>query len=267
MKHVLMIIVGCLTLAACQSQPETYSASSSPALELITPDALAGHIETLSSDAFEGRGPASEGETQTLNYLTAQLEALGVGPGNGDSYLQEVPLVAITADPDITYTVTGGTGTTTYAYGTEMMAGSRRLTEEITLEASELIFVGYGVVAPEYDWNDYAGLDVTGKTVVILVNDPGFATQDETLFNGNAMTYYGRWTYKYEEASRQGAAAALIVHETDPAGYPWAVVANSWSGPQFNLVSEDGKRLPRGCGRLAHLCIRPAGLCPGRTRL
>ena len=123
-------------------------------------------------------------------------------------------------------------------------SGPSKLVSHSQLADSELVFVGYGIVAPEHDWNDYQGLDVTGKTVVVLVNDPGFATQDDALFNGNAMTYYGRWTYKYEEAARQGAAGVLIVHETEAAGYPWQVVTGSWAGEQFDLVAPD-KNLSR----------------------
>ena len=120
-----------------------------------------------------------------------------------------------------------------------MMVGTQQQIPYVTVQGSDIIFVGYGIVAPERNWNDYAALDVTDKTVIILVNDPGYASQDEALFNGNAMTYYGRWTYKYEEAARQGAAAALIVHETGPAGYGWEVVSSSWSGPQIGLEAEN----------------------------
>lgn len=132
-----------------------------------------------------------------------------------------------------------------FEYGDEMVAFTRRLQQQVNVDNSELVFAGYGIVAPEYNWNDYEGLDVEGKTVVVLVNDPGFATQDPELFNGNAMTYYGRWSYKYEEAARQGATGAIIVHETDAAGYPWEVVTGSWSGEQFDLAGDSGEyRLP-----------------------
>jgi Zn-dependent M28 family amino/carboxypeptidase len=162
-----------------------------------------------------------------------------LAPGNGDSYLQPVPLVEITVRNQPRLAIRGNGTTNRFSAGSEFIVWTKRVVERAQLSNSELVFVGYGVVAPEYDWNDYEGVDVTGKTVVILVNDPGFATQDAALFNGNTMTYYGRWTYKYEEATRQGAAAALVVHETEPAGYPWAVVENSWTGPQFDLESED----------------------------
>ncbi len=200
---------------------------------------LTRHIQTLASDEFMGRGPSSEGEEKTVSYLKEQFQQLGLQPGNGDSYYQEVPLVEITAKSDARLMIGGKGQGNSFSYGDEYMAWTKRVVGRTSINNSELIFVGYGTVAPEYDWNDYAGLDVRGKTVVMLVNDPGFETHDEDLFNGNAMTYYGRWTYKYEEAARQGAASALIIHETKPAGYPWEVVSSSWSGPQFDLVSED----------------------------
>ncbi len=211
-----------------------------PALESINTQDLSKHIRTISSDEFEGRLPSSRGEEKTIRYIKGEFEKLGLEPGNGDSYFQEVPLVSITVDPDTELVVQGGGNPHTFAYGKECMVSTRREMETVSLKNSEMVFVGYGIVAPEYNWNDYEGLDVRGKTVVMLVNDPGYATQDPALFNGNAMTYYGRWTYKYEEAARQGAEAAFIIHETKPAAYPWEVVENSWTGPQFGLRSKDG---------------------------
>ena len=197
---------------------------------------LKDFTRTLSSDEFEGRQPTTSGEKKTLDYLVSQFKALGLEPGNGDSYLQPVDLVQIVADPNMTMQL----GSQQLEYKKNMVASTHREQEHVELKDSELVFVGYGVNAPEYDWNDYAGLDVKGKTVVILVNDPGFENPDSGKFQGKTMTYYGRWSYKYEEASRQGAAAALIVHETAPASYGWTGVANSWSGPQYGLVTEDG---------------------------
>lgn len=210
------------------------------ALSVITEESLRSHTQVLASDEFEGRGPSSRGEELTMQYLTEQFAALGLEPGgvNG-TWVQEVPLVSITADPDMTLTVAGNDATRSFAYHTEFVAGTPRVVESVALEDSELVFVGYGAVAPEYQWNDFAGVDVSGKTVVVLVNDPGFATQNPELFKGNAMTYYGRWTYKYEEGARQGAAGVLIVHETAPAAYGWATVQNGWTGPQFDLVTAD----------------------------
>lgn len=201
----------------------------------INAQQLAQHVKTLASDEFGGRAPSTKGEELTLAYLTEQFTALGFKPGNGDSFLQEVPLVSIEADPNMTLNIGGKD----YQYKKDMVMGTSRISAKEAINDSELVFVGYGVNAPEYGWNDYEGLDVKGKTVVMLVNDPGFATKDPELFTGDAMTYYGRWTYKYEEASRQGAAGAIIVHETAPASYPWSVVENSWSGPQFGFQKDN----------------------------
>lgn len=208
----------------------------------ITPEDFVDPIKTLASDEFEGRAPTSKGEELTLAYLTEQFSAAGFIPGNGDSYFQEVDLMEIVASPDMSLTIGGNK----FKYKESMVLNSQREQNEITIENSELVFVGYGVNAPEYEWNDYEGLDVKGKTVVILVNDPGFENPQGGKFQGKTMTYYGRWSYKFEEASRQGAAAALIVHETAPASYGWSVVANSWSGPQYGLVSKD-----QGASRVA----------------
>ncbi len=201
---------------------------------------LSTHVRVLSSDEFEGRAPSSEGERKTTAYLSEQFAAAGLSPANGGSFLQPVPVVEITTQPDTQMTIThADSPARSLKYGEDMMVWTKRVVEQTQISDSELVFVGYGIVAPEYDWNDYEGIDMRGKTAVILVNDPGFATGQESLFRGKAMTYYGRWTYKYEEAARQGADGAIIVHETAPAAYPWAVVSGSWSGPQFDLVSQD----------------------------
>ncbi len=196
---------------------------------------LHAHIAVLASDEFEGRAPATAGEEKTINYLQVEFENLGIDPGNGDSWFQSVAVTEITTASDAVLTLAGSNYQAELNYATQMIVGSQQQIPAIAVFDSDIVFVGYGVVAPERNWNDYADIDVEGKTVVILVNDPGYATQDPELFNGNAMTYYGRWTYKYEEAARQGAAAALIVHETGPAGYGWEVVSGSWSGPQIGL--------------------------------
>ena len=208
----------------------------------ISGEVLKAHAKILASDEFEGRLPTTIGEEKTLDYLISHFKKFGVEPGNGDSYLQEVALMQITAAPDAVLSI----GEHNFVYKEDMVVSSKREQAQIDLKDSELVFVGYGVNAPEYDWNDYEGIDVTGKTVVILVNDPGFENPDSGKFQGETMTYYGRWSYKYEEASRQGAAGALIVHETAPASYGWSVVANSWSGPQYGLVSDD-----QGASRVA----------------
>ena len=198
------------------------------------------HVETLASDEFGGRGPASPGEQLTVDYLTREFTELGIEPGNGDSYVQNVPLTWVNVTNNPVVTISGGEGDDMpLNYTQEQVIWSRQQVTEIDLGDSELVFVGYGINAPERNWNDYAGVDVEGKTVVMLVNDPGYATQDPEVFNGNAMTYYGRWDYKFDEAARQGAAAAIIIHDTLPAAYGWATVTNSWTGPQFDMVLAD----------------------------
>jgi Zn-dependent M28 family amino/carboxypeptidase len=202
----------------------------------ISAEEYARHIAALASDEFEGRKPGTAGERKTVEYLVAEFKKLGLEPGNGDSFLQQVPIVEITAGSDAQLRL----GATELQYMRDMVIWTKRLAPEITLTDSPLVFVGHGVVAPELGWNDYAGVDMRGKTAVILINDPGFATNDPQLFRGRAMTYYGRWTYKFEEAMRQGAAGALIIHDDVPAAYPWDTVQNSWSGPQLDTVAADG---------------------------
>jgi Zn-dependent M28 family amino/carboxypeptidase len=226
-KYALLIIVP-LLLASCAKQEEP----SSPA---ISEGSLRSHVEVLSSDDFQGRKPFTEGEIKTTNYLQDKFKEYGLEPGNGDSYFQEVPMVELTAIPSQTMTISGGKSEVVLNLSEDFVAYTEKVVDNVSLNASELVFAGYGVVAPEYGWNDYEGLDVKGKTVVVLVNDPGFASGDSTFFKGETMTYYGRWTYKYEEAARQGAAGCLIIHEMVPAGYPWLVVRNSWSGASLYL--------------------------------
>ena len=204
MKYLVWSLLPLHFLISCQPpQPGPDPAAS------IDAESYRQYIQVLASDEFEGRLPASPGEEKTIHYLEDQFKKLGVGPGNGDSYFQPVSLGAITADPNTRMDVHQGSKTFSYEYGTEAVFGTKRVSESIDLDHSELVFVGYAIVAPEYDWNDYKGLDVKGKTVLMLVNDPGFATGDSSLFTGKAMTYYGRWTYKFEEAARQGAAPQL----------------------------------------------------------
>ena len=232
--RITLSAIAAAVLAGCVSTSNT-SNDIQTAYNSINETQLAEHIKTLASDEFEGRAPSSKGEELTLAYLTKHFKALGYEPGNGDSFFQEVPLVSIEADSDMELVIGGKA----YQYKKEMVMGTGRISELESINNSEMVFVGYGVNAPEYGWNDYEGLDVKGKTVVMLVNDPGFATKDPSMFTGEAMTYYGRWTYKYEEASRQGAAGAIIIHETAPASYPWSVVENSWSGEQFGFQKEN----------------------------
>ncbi len=209
------------------------------AAEAISAEGYRSQVQGLSADELEGRSPGSDGERRTAEYIEKEYLELGLQPAAGGGFRQDVALVEITGSRQQLSFAKGG-GTLSLAYGDDMMIVSRRVQPAATVAGSEVVFVGYGINAPEYGWNDYAGVDMRGKTALILVNDPGFVTGEEALFRGKAMTYHGRWTYKYEEASRQGAAAAIIVHETAPASYDWDVVRNSWGGPQFYLDTADG---------------------------
>ena len=225
---LVMILAGALTLSACSKEPAVPASDSQvnpePTAELVDTEfnpRLGEYIKTLASDEFQGRAPATKGEELTVAYLEQNFKRIGLKPIDGDSYKQPVSLVQIDPKQVSDMTLTGENLPQSFKYRDEMIAWTTRVTEQVSVEDSEMVFVGYGIVAPEYNWNDYEGLDVKGKTVVMFVNDPGYATQDPELFNGNAMTYYGRWTYKFEEAARQGAAMALIIHETAPASYGW----------------------------------------------
>lgn len=199
----------------------------------ISVDTLKQVDRTLASDEFEGRAPGTVGEEKTLAYLTQRFAQAGLKPGNKGSWFQDVPLVEITAKNVSPLTFTGGAAPMSLKYGPDMVIASYQVTPKIAVKDSDVVFVGYGINAPEKGWNDYAGVDVKGKTVLILVNDPDWETPGlDGPFNGRAMTYYGRWTYKFEEAARQGAAAAIIVHDTAPAAYGWNVVQSSWTGSQ-----------------------------------
>ena len=213
----------------------------------ISAEDFAAHIKVIASDEFGGRKPGSDGETKTTQYLREQFQRLGLEPGNGSSYFQTVPMVETRADTATSkMTIKLGDQTMPLSFGEQMVLSTRTGQATVKVSDSPLLFVGYGVNAPEAGWNDYAGVDVKGKTVVMLINDPGFHNNDSTLFQGRRMTYYGRWTYKFEEAARQGAAAAIIIHDTAGAAYGWDVVKNSWSGSQFDLPAgeEPGPRLP-----------------------
>ncbi len=219
------------------------TAALQPAMAAITGESILEHTNRLASDAFEGRAPGTPGEDSTVAYLTEQFKALGLAPGNPDgSYIQPVSLIGYTSRPELTIT-TGGR-TMRPAFPTDFVGVSRRNRTDVRVDNSDLVFVGYGVVAPEYGWDDYKGLDVKGKTIVMLVNDPAVPDPndstklDSTVFKGQAMTYYGRWTYKYEIASDKGAAAAIIVHEEGPAGYPYEVVIGSWGRENLDVKTE-----------------------------
>src|ERR1700733_5568876 len=228
----LPILAALFVLAACKNNNQ-----GNP----ITGDEIKRHIAVLADDSLQGRKSFTPGEIKAINYISSEFKKEGLEPGNNGSFFQDVPMVEITSMPAAGLTISGGKSNITLNYITDFVASTRQELPDVQLNNSPLVFAGYGVVAPEYHWDDYAGLDVKGKTVVILVNDPGneAAKPDPKFFKGKAMTYYGRWTYKYEEAARHGAAAAIIVHETVPAAYGWEVVRNSWSGAQMLLETKD----------------------------
>lgn len=241
-KAALAITI--IGMTACQTaqEPLPPSAGVRDALPPISEKALAGHVETLSSDAFEGRAPGTAGGAKTRAYLAGEMRRLGLEP-LGDSFEHPVTLVSRTLDTaQSTARVELGRGFDELSYGPEAIFWSKRAAPRISVQGSEVVFVGHGIVAPEYGWNDYAGIDARGKTVVMLINDPGFRRGGE-MFDGRAMTYYGRWTYKYEEAARQGAEAAIIVHQTDPASYGWNVIQGS-GDTRLDLPRADGAPRP-----------------------
>ncbi len=247
LRHILSAAV--IALAGCATSSQQSGSGTAPAERVfagppLSSEALMEHINVLSSDEFEGRAPGTNGERLTLDYLQRAFEAAGLQPGvAGDdgtrSWLQETTLIAASLTNTPTLTLSGRDGARTYEYATQFSAWTKRLEPSVAIEDAELVFVGYGVVAPELGWNDYEGVDMRGKIAVILVNDPDFETGDDRGFGGRAMTYYGRWTYKFEEAARQGAAGAIIIHETAPAAYPWAVIQSATGGARWDVVRAD----------------------------
>ncbi len=249
---ILMISVLALAGAPQKRSPQKHGPQKrgamqpdKAALNAITTDGLMKHIKTLSSDEYEGRAPATHGEELSINYIADQFKKIGLAPGNTDStYFQKVPLVGITVEGKPQMEIKVGNKKMDLKYGDDYIAWTKRVAEKASIDA-DMIFVGYGTVAPEYNWDDYKDVDVRGKVIVMLVNDPPVPDPksptklDPKMFGGRAMTYYGRWTYKYEIAAEKGAAGAIIIHETGPAGYPWEVVKGSWAVEQFDLVSKD----------------------------
>ena len=265
--------------AAGASAPAAFTdtTAASPAVtaaaQVIDTASLLQHIKDLASDSMEGRAPGTPGEEKAVAYLTQQFQKLGLKPGNPDgTYIQKVDLIGYKAHPAASFTARGKT--VLLRYPDDYIANSRHNRDETKVDNSDVVFVGYGVVAPEYGWDDYKGVDVHGKTILMLINDPAVPAPnaakgdttalDTAMFKGKAMTYYGRWTYKYEIATDKGAAAAIIIHETGPAGYPYDVVRSSNSAEQFDVPSADAeKRVPvEGWIRLekAKELFRDAGL-------
>jgi Zn-dependent M28 family amino/carboxypeptidase len=245
-------VVLTVALAACAAPtdrtaltPDQLWTAASPALLSINSNDILNHTRVLSSDEFEGRSPGTRGEELTVSYLTEQFKKLGLAPGNPDgTYVQKVPLVGFSTQPTLSFASAGATKTLTFL--NDYVAVSRHFQPEVRVDNSDVVFVGYGVVAPEFGWDDYKDVDVRGKTILMLINDPAVplasdaSKLDPNMFKGNAMTYYGRWTYKYEIASEKGAAAAIIIHETGPAGYPFEVVSGSWGRENFDIRNPAG---------------------------
>jgi Zn-dependent M28 family amino/carboxypeptidase len=207
--------------------------------ETINAEDMTRIVKEFSSDEFQGRKPFTIGEEKAVEYLITEYKRIGLQPANNGSFIQEVPMVEVTNTPDERMKVNMWNASIELKYKDDFVVFSKQLVDDIKVRNSRMVFAGYGIVAPEYNWNDYAGIDVKGKTVVVLVNDPGFGTDNNEFFKGNEMTYYGRWTYKYEEAARQGAKGIIIIHETKPAGYPWSVVLNGAVQPKLYVQRED----------------------------
>ncbi len=244
MRIVTLAIVSALAVTACKKVDDAPAAVAAPEITVpaLSEQTMKDVTKELSLDSYEGRSPGSAGEVKTVAYLIEKFKAAGLEPGNNGSWTQDVPLVEITAKNVSALSIADKTGKAmSFAYGSEFVVGTYRETPQTKVDMSDMVFVGHGIVAPEKGWDDYAGVDVKGKTVVVMVNDPDFDTAGlDGPFGGKAMTYYGRWTYKYEEAAKQGAAAVLIIHDDAPAAYGWNVVNSSWTGTQFLAQSKDG---------------------------
>ncbi|MGK0266391.1 MAG: Zn-dependent M28 family amino/carboxypeptidase [Maricaulis sp.] len=248
---VLAAAIGGLALAGCTQPAEetndvTAATAFAPAIVATSSDIneadLRYRISTLADDGFEGRAPASPGGIAASQWIADEMARIGLEPGHEGSYFQPVSLLEVTLDTAHSdFDVFFNDEPLDLSMGEDIVYWTKLNQPEVSVASNDLVFVGYGVVAPEYGWNDYEGVDVAGKTVVMLINDPGYANPESGLFNGNAMTYYGRWTYKYEEAARQGAAAVILIHQTAPASYGWNVITGSWSGSQLDLARAPGE--------------------------
>lgn len=242
MNRILFLFLGCLGIASVQA------VDFSTGLASLSIERLLDRVRALASDEFEGRAPGTPGEEKTIHWMANQFQAIGLAPGGADgTYFDPVPMVGLASTTTAIFAQSGTRET--LAFPQDFVAWSPSVTPTVAVTNSDLVFVGYGVVAPEYGWDDYKGVDVTGKTLVMLVGDPPVpdptnpSQLDPKVFKGKAMTYYGRWTYKYEIAAAKGAAAAIIIHETGPAGYPWFVVVNSWGRERFELESTSGPQV------------------------
>jgi Zn-dependent M28 family amino/carboxypeptidase len=241
-----ILAAGCVLVALAACSPKSTEAAKADVLTTspeIKAEDLAARDKELADDKYEGRGPGTITGEASAQWIADEMKRIGLEPAVNGSYFQEVDEVAqtVTADKSNFSVADAKGGKIDFQWGKDVVYATKHQKEDtVSFKDTDMVFVGYGVVAPEERWNDFAGIDVKGKTIVMFVNDPGFATHDPTIFKGKAMTYYGRWTYKYEEAARQGAAAAIIIHETEPAAYGWNVVQSSWTGEQSDLVREDG---------------------------
>lgn len=229
----IFIVFFLIVLTACKNENNALDAENT-----INSTDYEKHLITLSSDEFQGRKPFTIGEEKSVNYIANEFKKMGIKGAYGDSYFQNVPLVEMNFTPDNEISINTKGGEVVLEKTTDYIAKTPYLDDTVEIKDSEIIFAGYGIVAPEYNWNDYEGIDVKGKTVLVLVNDPGFATQNPELFKGNSMTYYGRWAYKYEEAARQGAKGIMVIHSTKPAGYGWQVLTNT-SSSGISLQAKD----------------------------
>jgi Zn-dependent M28 family amino/carboxypeptidase len=234
-QYWVLLAAAALGFSGCTMRPKEPPPSTD-----IDDTVFADHVRVLASDDFQGRRPGTPGEDKTISYLVENFRKLGLKPGNDKSYVQQVPLVQITAGADAALSTGGAKGVHNLVLGKDMVIWTKRAVPEVRLSHSELVFVGFGIVAPEYGWNDYANLDVHGKTVLLLIGDPGYASKDPTVFRGNAMTEYGRLSYKVEEAARQGAQGVLLIHDAQASGFAWNAVQSTWGGAQFELASADG---------------------------
>jgi Zn-dependent M28 family amino/carboxypeptidase len=234
-RALRLLTAGCLAagLAGCAAH------KAPPPSTEIDETGYRDDLRILASDEFEGRKPGTRGEEKTVAFLSAQFRKLGLKPGNGESFVQAVPLVEIQALDEPKLSISGHAGARSLHYAKDMVIWTKRAVPAVALAQSEIVFLGYGIVAPEYGWNDYGGVDVHGKTVLVLTGDPGFASKDPAVFRGAASSFYGRWAYKVQEAARQGAAGVLLIHDAGPAGYGWNVVASTWTGAQLESAAPD----------------------------
>ncbi len=234
---VFACLIICFSLGCTESATKTNNDGT--AQNQISKEEIKRHLEELSSDKYEGRKPFSRTEGITIEYIKNEFESMGLLPANNGSYYQEVPMMEITSHPAETMQITTKSGDFDLRFNDDYVIHADKTVDDISINDAELVFCGFGINAPEKNWNDYAGVDMKGKVAVVLVNDPGFGSENEEFFKGDIMTYYGRWTYKYEEAERQGAKGLLLIHETTSAGYPWFVPQSSWTGALLSLTRED----------------------------